>query len=250
MKGATKKISEQLGKSVNAVNVRASRLGIKFEYSRRPPYRKPLKYQNAEDRRAALAKSIGDRHKVKGHPMLGKHHTEESKMKMSRSGIGRKVSPETTMKQLASRYNGQGFRQSHGSWKAAWREIGGRKIFARSIWEANYARFLEFLKVRGEIREWEHEPQVFWFHKIKRGCRSYLPDFRVTQLNGCQEYHEVKGWMDKRSATKIRRFFKYYPHETLLIRDKTWFSANNPKLRCLIHDWEYTRGLPLTSKIT
>ena len=55
------------------------------------------------------------------------------------------------------------------SWKAGWREIGGQRIYARSRWEANYARYLEWLRANGSIAKWEHEPETFWFEGIKRG---------------------------------------------------------------------------------
>ena len=93
----------------------------------------------------------------------------------------------------------------YASCKSGWREIGGIRKYYRSRWEANYARYLEFLKVNGEIEKWEHEPETFWFEGIKRGVMSYLPDFRVTEKNGDIVFHEVKGWMDARSITKIKR---------------------------------------------
>ncbi len=83
--------------------------------------------------------------------------------------------------------------------------------------ELQYARKLEHLKTIGAIKDFEHEPRVFWFLEIKRGIRCYLPDFRVDHLDGKSEYHEVKGYMDRKSATKIKRFRKYYPEERLVV---------------------------------
>lgn len=124
--------------------------------------------------------------------------------------------------------------------KAAWREVGGRRIYFRSLWEANFGRYLQFLKKNGQIEDWAHEPQTFWFEGIKRGHVSYLPDFSVT-LKDKQfpEYYEVKGYMDKGSLTKIKRFRKYYPHLTLHVADKMWFETNVHKICKLIPDWEY-----------
>jgi hypothetical protein len=124
------------------------------------------------------------------------------------------------------------------SWKAAWREIGGFKKYYRSKWEANYARYLQFLLEHNEIQKWEHEPETFWFTEILRGCRSYLPDFRITENNGEIEYHEVKGWYDDRSKTKIKRMKKYYPNIKLVLIDAKWFKKNNSKLKGLITHWE------------
>jgi len=83
--------------------------------------------------------------------------------------------------------------------------------------EANYAKRLQFLKENGQILEYEHEPKVFYFEKIKRGIRAYKPDFRVDYPDGTHEWHEVKGYMDKASETKIKRFQQYYPEEKLVV---------------------------------
>lgn len=107
-----------------------------------------------------------------------------------------------------------------------WREIGGRRIFFRSNWEYKYAKYLQFLKENGPIKEWEHEPKTFWFEEIKRGTRSYLPDFKVTLPCGAHYWVEVKGYFDKKSLTKIKRFRKYYPQEQLVVIDGNWFKSH------------------------
>jgi hypothetical protein len=123
-------------------------------------------------------------------------------------------------------------------WKAAWREIGGKRSFYRSAWEANYARYLEWLQERGEIKSWEHEPHTFWFLQIKRGTRSYLPDFLVVENNGSESYHEVKGWMSPASKTKIKRMAKYYPEVRLILIDKKVYKSIADKIGRLIPGWE------------
>jgi hypothetical protein len=119
-----------------------------------------------------------------------------------------------------------------------WREIGGKRIYFRSKWECNYSRYLEYQKENKLILDWFHEPQTFWFEKIKRGCRSYLPDFKVINLDSSVIWFEVKGYYDAKSKTKIKRFAKYYPEETLILIDGTWFSKNNKMMRVVIKDWE------------
>lgn len=76
----------------------------------------------------------------------------------------------------------------------------------------------------GIIKTWEHEPQIFWFNEIKRGTRSYLPDFKVTLSDGSHYWVEVKGYFDSKSLTKIKRFHKYYPGEKLIVVSKEWFN--------------------------
>jgi hypothetical protein len=107
-----------------------------------------------------------------------------------------------------------------------WREVGTKRIYLKSEWEAKYALHLEKLKQLKGIKEWEYEPKTFWFESIKRGVRSYKPDFLVTYLDGSHEWIEVKGYLDAKSQTKIKRFRKYYPNETLRVIDKMWFQKH------------------------
>tara|TARA_R110000868_G_scaffold396050_1_gene668087 strand:+ start:1993 stop:2259 length:267 start_codon:yes stop_codon:yes gene_type:complete len=83
--------------------------------------------------------------------------------------------------------------------------------------ELEYARKLEMLKKAGEIADFAHEPRCFWFENIKRGVRTYLPDFRIDLHDGTHYYVEIKGYMDSKSLTKIKRFRKYYPEERLVV---------------------------------
>ena len=126
---------------------------------------------------------------------------------------------------------------------AGWREIAGRKIYFRSKWEANYSRYLQWCKEQGHILDWQHEPHTFWFESIKRGVRSYLPDFQVWPLNAhtaspCTYWVEVKGWLDHKSKTKLKRMAKYYPNEKIELVKADWFAKNNHIMRNLIKEWE------------
>lgn len=111
-------------------------------------------------------------------------------------------------------------------------------IYVRSSWEANYARYLNWLQANGQIKSWEYEPVTFEFHAIKRGSRFYTPDFRITENSGAQKFHEVKGWLDKRSKTKLARMAKYYPeHPVILIQSKE-MTELRAKVSALIPSWE------------
>lgn len=122
--------------------------------------------------------------------------------------------------------------------KQGYRTVGKKTHFFRSKMEANYARYLQFLKEKGEILDWEHEPKTFWFYEIKRGIRSYLPDFRILTAQGEHFWVEVKGFMDSRSKTKLKRFKKYYPHESLTVVQKKEFMIIERQLERIIKDWE------------
>lgn len=120
---------------------------------------------------------------------------------------------------------------------ADWRQIGDKRIYARSLWEANFARYLQWQKEREEIVDWEHEPKTFWFTKILRGVNSYKPDFLITTKEG-HYWVEVKGYYDTKSMTKIRRMRKFFPEEKLVLIDANWFEKNNNIMRGIIPLWE------------
>lgn len=113
------------------------------------------------------------------------------------------------------------------AYKQFWAVIGDKKpIYFRSSWEYYYGIFLQKLKQEGKILDWEHEPQCFFFDNIKRGTRSYLPDFRITHLNNSIEYVETKGYLDSKSQTKMKRMAIYYPEVNIRLVDKSWFKQN------------------------
>lgn len=126
--------------------------------------------------------------------------------------------------------------------------IGGHKykggmrddlgIYVRSAWEANYARYLNWLVSIGEIKEWQYEPDTFEFTGVKKGTRFYTPDFKITNLDNSIEYHEVKGYMDSRSKTKLKRMAKYYPGIKLIVIDGKAYSALAKDVKRLIPEWE------------
>lgn len=96
--------------------------------------------------------------------------------------------------------------------KRGYYDINGTTIFFRSKWEANYALYLDFLTDHKKIKKWEYEPDTFIFEAIQFGTRSYTPDFKVFDFKDEFEYHEVKGYMDSKSKTKLKRMDKYYPN--------------------------------------
>lgn len=184
-------------------------------------------------------------HQENPHPkgMKGKHHSPEFIERIRQRHAGVEIPTERVLaglKTKVARYGSLAPMRIQATWKAGWRLVGDRKIYFRSRWEANYGRYLEFLKKVGQVASWEHEPTTFWFTSfgIKRGCVSYLPDFHVLYSDGHVEYHEVKGWMDAASKTKIRRFRKYYSEHILVILNAAWFKANARKLSGLVEGWE------------
>jgi hypothetical protein len=243
-------LADALGRSKANIVRKAKSLGM--ETNMRRPYsgkraERKTKYATDAQRKEAASKRMIERHREHGHPMLGKAHTAEALRKMSEASARTwaamsEEEREAHMQKAAraaflSAESGPP-KIARGTWMAGWREVGGKRNYYRSRWEANYARYLEWLKSRGEISEWLHEPETFWFEAIKRGVRSYKPDFRVWDNRGGSSLHEVKGWMDARSKTTLKRMAKYYPSEVIVIIDERQYRSIKKAVQGVIPDWE------------
>lgn len=109
----------------------------------------------------------------------------------------------------------------------------------KSRWEANFARYLNFLVKWNHIHSWDYEPDTFWFENIKRGVRSYCPDFKVWKSPDSEPYYiEVKGYMDNKSKTKIKRMKKYYPNVKLEVVDSKEYASIQREYAPMIPNWE------------
>lgn len=104
--------------------------------------------------------------------------------------------------------------------KKGWYTSGDRRYFLKSSWELSYAQYLDIELANGTIKRWEYEPDTFWFERIKRGVRSYTPDFKVEHADGSVEYHEVKGYLDSKSKTKLNRMRIYHPEIKMKLIDR------------------------------
>ncbi len=110
--------------------------------------------------------------------------------------------------------------------------------YFRSSWEANYARYLNYLiRTTDEVISWQFEPEIFEFKNIKSGPRFYTPDFKVYFEDGHFEYHEVKGWDYPNGQQARKQFAKYYPKLKLVLRDKAFFLSIKEQ-NLLIENWE------------
>lgn len=161
----------------------------------------------------------------------GKKHTPEAKAKISKASKETWRNPNHFLNSEEHRQavsdRSSRFQQEnptlnrHSRGKGSHIVLGGKKYWFRSSWEVFYAQYLQFLLEAKAIKKWEYETDTFWFDKIKRGVRSYKPDFKVIENNGNFSYHEVKGYMDDKSKTKLKRMKKYYPDVNIRIVDKT-----------------------------
>jgi hypothetical protein len=123
-----------------------------------------------------------------------------------------------------------------GRWRGGKRADLEDRYF-RSSWEANYARYLNWLVAHGQIRGWEYEVDTFEF-PIKRGSKFYTPDFKVVENDGRVVYHEVKGYMRPESATKLKRMRIHHPMVEVLLIDRDVYYALQRQVSALIDGWE------------
>jgi hypothetical protein len=243
-------LAEKLGRNKATVCKVAKSLGL-TDLNRTwhvPP--KP-KYATEEERREAVSKYRKQAWIDNPHPkgMLGKKHSDETKALLSelskeaQKGVSKAemdLRVEKALNTKMNRYgtlapnsikNGNAYSRSRGGTR---KDLG---FYVRSSWEANYARYLNWLQKNGEILRWEYEPDEFEF-PIKRGTRFYIPDFKVFETSGAIVYHEVKGWMDAKSKTKLDRMSRHHPNVKVIVIDKAAYGSIARTLGKTIENWE------------
>jgi len=151
------------------------------------------------------------------HPrgMLGKSHTSKTKRIMSSSSLtmwadpNSKVNSKKASEARSKRMSFLNTSRMQNGWnpystaKSGTREDLG--IYVRSKMEANYLRYLTFLKIK-----WQYEPKIFYFEGIKKGTLTYTPDIYLPDKD---EWIEIKGWFRDKDKVKLKRFKKYFPDE-------------------------------------
>jgi hypothetical protein len=123
------------------------------------------------------------------------------------------------------------------TWKQGWFEIDGKRMYLKSNWERRYALYLSLMLKYKHITDYWYEPETFYFKGIKRGTTNYKPDWKVLFPSGNFEFIEVKGYLDAKSATKIKRMAKYFPELKLRVVDATWFKTNALMLKKVLKNW-------------
>lgn len=108
----------------------------------------------------------------------------------------------------------EGYQQQHISI----RPYPYRGVNMRSTWEVKFATWLDSKGI-----DWKYEPTFFALPNGKRYC----PDFYVPAHNA---YYEIKGWMKREAAEKIRLFRELYSHESLILVNRDVFKLYGIKL--------------------
>lgn len=210
-------LAKEMGRAKTYICMKAGELGLTdYKHLPCPP---------------RLCKERGERQrkwiKENGHPrgMLGKTHSEKMRQEMGKRVKEAWADPnsafnsddykakhqEALIKAIKIRSSNAPRENIYSRCKRGWWTNGTKRYFMKSSWEKNYADYLDFLIKCKEIKDWEYEADTFWFEGLKRGVLSYKPDFKVFKQDGTIEYHEVKGWNDAKSQTRLKRMAKYYP---------------------------------------
>lgn len=96
-----------------------------------------------------------------------------------------------------------------------------------SRWEANYARILNFQKVK-----WGFQSKTFQLKTQK-----YTPDFYLPDLD---EYIEIKNFMSDYSKQRDAEFRQLYPDIKLTVILKTDYLKLQERFSPLIKEWEFS----------
>ena len=152
------------------------------------------------------------------------------------------------MRKMIEAQHGIVLQGTPNKWKSGRRADLG--MFFRSAWEANVARYLNFLKTHGSVKGWEYEPKRFEF-PIRHGTNTCLPDFRVEKPDGSYEWWEVKGFRLssiaegkkvpralRRGLIALRRMAKYYPDEKIVVIDTDRYREIARQVAGCIPYWE------------
>lgn len=214
-----------------------------IEFIKDPSERAKRRFERHPELAKKCVESMAQWRKEHGHPrgMLGKHHSEEyckeisQRVKLFWENITAEEIEEWATKQIATRRKNGTLNVNRNNPNAHSRSKSGKRPdlndqFFRSAWEANVARYFNFLGIK-----WEYEPKVFYFDNIKRGTLSYTPDFYLPDKN---LWVEVKGWMDDKSKVKLKRFAKYYPEEKLELIGAKEYREIKKNYSSLIENWE------------
>lgn len=145
------------------------------------------------------AKNLLKYYLINNHPkgMLGKHHSDETRKRLSVShfelfkNMTAEEKHERAMKAVKTKRGNGGFSTTSNSYS---RCKGGTRQdlnqYFRSAWEANIARLLNYLNI-----EWIYEYKRFDFNNETEFVLSYQPDFYLPKYD---KWIEVKGWMDEK----------------------------------------------------
>lgn len=150
--------------------------------------------------------------------------TSEGRAYLSKLYKGKKLGPNPKLSLAAQKRIRTRREMMYTSAKGGTREDLG--CYFRSMWEANFARILNF-----QAKKWEYEPITFQLEP----SFSYTPDFFVSDEN---TYYEIKGRMNERSEKQLRLMKEIYPNVNLVLIDSEKYSELKVQFKQLLPAWE------------
>lgn len=238
-------LAELLGRNESNIFRKMKELGLKKTHRVANIINPKKKHQYTEKEKQNISEKAKLRIQKNGHPKGFKNHkhNEESKQKISIKSkemwknIDIKKLEKRRLKQRETKIKNNTLNPMKNQSNPYSRTKSGKRkdlnnTYFRSSWEANIARFYNYLKI-----EWQYEPKTFVFKNITRGIVSYTPDFYLPKED---KWIEVKGWMDGKSKTKLKRFKQQYPEEykkLKLITEKEYNEIKR-KVSSYIKNWE------------
>ncbi|MDD5381881.1 MAG: hypothetical protein PHG53_09645 [Phycisphaerae bacterium] len=99
--------------------------------------------------------------------------------------------------------------------------IGSKEYDFRSKLDWRIAKYLQFLKTAGEIKDWWYEQTTFKFPDD-----TWLVDFDIRNNNDTLEYWEGKGLFEADTRRKLKLLNKYQPEVKITM---VFNSKNNAK---------------------
>lgn len=149
--------------------------------------------------------------------------TTEGKAHLSKLSKGVKRGPQPKMSLGAQRRVRTKRETMYTSAKGGHRE--DLNMYFRSMWEANFARILNFKNLK-----WEYEKKSFQLEP----SFSYTPDFYVVEED---VFYELKGRMDDKSKRQLELMAKVFPNVTVHVIDGAKYAELRVQFKHLV-DWE------------
>jgi len=130
--------------------------------------------------------------------------------------------------------------------------IGGRDYTFDSMFERNWARYLQFLMDHDKIIDWVYQPIKwdFWPFNYRNKPYEYSPDFLITEPDGQDIYQETKGYIRTYDISRISRANKHFGPVTFdLVMQRVPRRGKHSQILARASDKAYIRRIVNASEI-